>query len=68
MNTGNIVDMKGPVHGLPRERESVIGQRPMGTRPGRSGMRMGTHGRAWINGREVGGTDPRFRHLTGVYD
>jgi hypothetical protein len=23
----------------------------------------GTRGRAWINGREVGGTDPRFAHL-----
>jgi hypothetical protein len=25
-------------------------------------------GRAWINGREVGGVDPRFAHLTGCYD
>ena len=25
-------------------------------------------GRAWINGREVGGTDPRFAHLDRSYD
>ena len=25
-------------------------------------------GRAWINGREVGGADPRFAHLAGSYD
>jgi len=26
------------------------------------------HGRAWINGSEVGGTDPRFAHLDRSYD
>jgi hypothetical protein len=26
------------------------------------------HGRAWINGDEVGGSDPRFAHLNGSYD
>ena len=25
-------------------------------------------GRAWINGREVGGADPRFAHLSRSYD
>ena len=25
-------------------------------------------GRAWINGSEVGGTDPRFAHLDRSYD
>ncbi len=25
-------------------------------------------GRAWINGREVGGTDPLYRHLSESYD
>ena len=25
-------------------------------------------GRAWINGREVGGADPRYRHLDCSYD
>jgi hypothetical protein len=26
------------------------------------------HGRAWINGDEVGGSDPRFAHLNHSYD
>jgi hypothetical protein len=26
------------------------------------------HGRAWINGDEVGGSDPRFAHLDRSYD
>ncbi len=25
-------------------------------------------GRAWINGREVGGPNPRYAHLSGTYD
>jgi len=25
-------------------------------------------GRLWINGREAGGQDPRFAHLSRVYD
>jgi hypothetical protein len=25
-------------------------------------------GRAWINGEEVGGADPRFAHLSASYD
>ncbi|MEA2396655.1 MAG: hypothetical protein QOK25_211 [Thermoleophilaceae bacterium] len=25
-------------------------------------------GRAWVNGREVGGKDPRYRHLDDSYD
>lgn len=25
-------------------------------------------GRAWINGREVGGSDPRYAHLSRSYD
>ncbi len=25
-------------------------------------------GRSWINGREVGGTDPRYEHLEHTYD
>lgn len=29
----------------------------------------GAHrGRAWINGKEVGGADPRFAHLATTYD
>lgn len=26
------------------------------------------HGRAWINGAEVGGSDPRYAHLNHSYD
>ena len=26
------------------------------------------HGRAWINGNEVGGSDPRYAHLNRSYD
>jgi hypothetical protein len=26
------------------------------------------YGRAWINGREVGGADPRYAHLAAGYD
>ena len=26
------------------------------------------HGRAWINGSEVGGVDPRYAHLDRSYD
>jgi hypothetical protein len=26
------------------------------------------HGRAWINGSEVGGADPRYAHLDRSYD
>jgi hypothetical protein len=28
----------------------------------------GDSGRAWINGAEVGGTDPRYAHLNRSYD
>jgi hypothetical protein len=31
-------------------------------------VQRGNSGRAWINGREVGGADPRFAHLSGTYD
>lgn len=27
-----------------------------------------SRGRAWINGREVGGVDPRFAHLSRSHD
>jgi hypothetical protein len=32
---------------------------------------LATHrvgGRAWLNGREVGGTDPRYTHLEASHD
>lgn len=38
-------------------------------RPPRGGRALKLkNGRAWINGREVGGTDPRFAHLDDSYD
>jgi hypothetical protein len=63
---GNIDDVSPTVTSLRRE----------GTR-GRERARPATHpphrvrpgsGRAWINGREVGGANPRFAHLAGSYD
>jgi len=39
---------------------------PLGPVPG--APRFMQAGRAWINGREVGGTDPRFAHLDRFYD
>ena len=30
--------------------------------------RAARRGRVWVNGREVGGTDPRYAHLAASYD
>lgn len=30
--------------------------------------RLNTRGRAWVNGHELGGEDPRFAQLTRSYD
>jgi hypothetical protein len=35
--------------------------------PRRTGSDRRPRGRAWINGREVGGPDPRFAHLAALY-
>jgi hypothetical protein len=42
-------------HRLPRVIDAARGLAP-------------TRGRAWINGREVGGTDKRFAHLSRSHD
>jgi hypothetical protein len=34
----------------------------------RRGLKSRGSGRAWINGREVGGTDPRYLHLERTHD
>jgi hypothetical protein len=47
---------------LPRRRP-----RPR-VRPARPRHEAKARGRAWINGREVGGGDPRFDHLSVSYD
>jgi len=59
----------------PRERGRSR-RRPRGAerRAGRAGLRAlpapaeRVLGRAWINGREVGGADARYAHLAGSYD
>lgn len=59
--------VKQPVTSLPRgtNREQRMSRTVQARRrlvPPRGG------GRAWINGREVGGTDPRFAHLSSGSD
>jgi hypothetical protein len=45
------------------------GNRQVGQAIGaRSALATGRVGRAWINGREAGGTDPRYAHLSGSHD
>jgi len=44
------------------------GSRDGPPRTGARGPLFTPGGRAWINGREVGGTDPRFAHLNRSYD
>ena len=64
----NIPPMKAPVHTLPRG-DALRGQRMSRTVQARrrlSSPRGG--GRAWINGREVGGADSRYAHLASIYD
>jgi hypothetical protein len=34
----------------------------------RRGSGRQRRGRVWLNGRELGGTEPRFAHLAAVYD
>jgi len=43
-------------------------RRPARRRRPRPRPRPDGCGRAWINGREVGGTDPRFDHLSFAHD
>ena len=64
-----IPPMKAPVHTLPRGRARRRDQRMSRVIQARrrlSSPRGG--GRAWINGREVGGPDSRYAHLSAVYD
>jgi hypothetical protein len=64
----NIPPMKAPVHTLPRgdSRRDQRMSRVVQARRRLSSPRGG--GRAWINGREVGGADSRYAHLASVYD
>ena len=62
-----IPPMKAPVHTLPRgESHDQRMSRAIQARRRLSSPRGG--GRAWINGREVGGSDSRYAHLSAVYD
>ena len=64
----NIPPVKAPVHTLPRgdaRRDQRI-FRAVQARRRLASPRGG--GRAWINGREVGGPDSRYEHLAAVYD
>jgi hypothetical protein len=60
MRSTNILAMTNPLLLLAPRRE-----RP---RRGARIERGGTRGRAWINGREVGGTEARFAHLSSGSD
>ena len=65
----NIPPMKAPVHTLPlgdADRRDQRMSRVVQARRRLSSPRGG--GRAWINGREVGGPDSRYVHLASIYD
>jgi hypothetical protein len=63
-----IPPMKAPVHTLPLgdARRDQRMSRAIQARRRLSSPRGG--GRAWINGREVGGPDLRYAHLSCIYD
>ncbi|HEY6781537.1 MAG TPA: hypothetical protein VI111_11310 [Thermoleophilaceae bacterium] len=57
--------MSSDAHGATRAREA---RRLLLATRARARLDRRRPGRAWINGREVGGTDPRFAHLRAIYD
>jgi hypothetical protein len=67
MSSAKIHDVTTPVLTFaPRRRSPRSGGTPTDPDSGRNAG--GTRGRAWINGREVGGTAPRFAHLLQGHD
>jgi hypothetical protein len=62
-----MLSMNGSVISLPRGR-SRDQRLPRAIEARRRLRPPGRGGRAWINGREVGGVDPRFLHLTTTHD
>jgi hypothetical protein len=66
MAEGKIVSMGRSATSLPRGRGRD--QRLSRVVEARSRLTGVKRGRAWINGREVGGTDPRFAHLAAMHD
>lgn len=67
MSEGKIDRVTQPVTILPRgkDRDQRV-SRTIQARRRLISPRGG--GRAWINGREVGGPDPRYTHLSGSHD
>jgi hypothetical protein len=50
------------------EMHRADGDRRVGQRPGANWPPTELVGRAWLNGREVGGADPRYMHLEASHD
>ena len=67
MRNEKIDTMQRPVTEILREREARA-RRARTPRPRPVTNERIPGGRAWINGREVGGADLRFPHLAGGYD
>lgn len=67
MSESKLPFVKQPVTSLPRgtDRDQRM-SRTIQARRRLNSPRGG--GRAWINGREVGGSDPRWAHLSSSYD
>lgn len=64
-----ISSVQRPVNSLPPRRKRRRDQRVFRAIEARRGFSSsGSRGRAWINGREVGGESPRFAHLSRSYD
>ena len=69
MRDAKIETMQRPVTELLRERDARLRRAQASPRrPRPTDTQQPFRGRAWINGREVGGTQPRFAHLTVSYD
>jgi hypothetical protein len=65
----NMPDVSAAVTDLQQGRSgSGSRRRRVPPRPRAAGPPPGSVGRAWINGHEVGGVDPRYAHLTASYD
>ena len=60
--TAGAAQRRGDLHRADGDRR--VGQ----TIDARRGFATRGVGRAWVNGREVGGTDPRYIHLSESHD
>jgi hypothetical protein len=66
LSSVNIPRVTNPFMTLAPRRPSQRRSAPLDRDRGRTAGE--TRGRAWINGREVGGTETRFAHLAGGHD